>query len=189
MIKYIEEWRPVRVAITFLAAYKYFVLCKIIAIFVAAKQKRKDMATTNLKLGHIVKYANQVGMIISTCKENGYSIVLSDGNEVNADTTELEGVPLSKNILEIIGFKQFGTKSYISNFLRDSEKSKLGYDYPRLNFDFYNEKVSVSVFFHKIESRKDKESHHSITYLHELQEVYRSLGYTIPISTENLSLF
>ena len=173
----------------FLQHHKYFVFCKIIHTFVAVKQKLKTMAITNFKPGHIVKYANQVGMIISICKENGYPIILSEGNEVNVNTTELDGVLLSKNILEIIGFKQFGTKSYISNFLRNSEKSKLGYDYPRLNFDFYNEKVSVSVFFHKIESRKDKESHHSITYLHELQEVYRNLGYTIPISTENLSLF
>lgn len=146
------------------------------------------MTETKFKQGHIVKYANQVGMIISTCRENVYSIILSDGNEVNADTTELEGVPLSKNILEIIGFKQFGTKSYISNFLRNSEKSKLGYDYPRLIFDYYNGEVSASVFFHKIGSPRYKDNRHFITYLHELQEVYRSLGYTIPISAENLSL-
>lgn len=147
------------------------------------------MDLKNFTEGHIVKYANQIGMIISICRENEYSIILSDGNEVNANTTELEGVPLSKNILEIIGFKQIGTKSYISNFLRNSEKSKLGYDFPRLIFDYYNGEVSASVFFHKIGSPRCKENCHSITYLHKLQEVYRSLGYTIPISTEILSLF
>lgn len=146
------------------------------------------MTITNFKPGHIVKYANQVGMIISICRENGNLIILSEGNEVNVNTTELEGIPLSKSILEIIGFKQFGTKSYISNFLRNSKKSKLGYDYLRLIFDHYNGEVSASVFFHKIGSPRYKENRHFITYLHELQEVYRSLGYTIPISTENLSL-
>ena len=145
------------------------------------------MAITNFKPGHIVKYANQVGMIISICKENGYPIILSEGNEVNVNTTELNGVPLSKNILEIIGFKQFGTKSYISNFLRNSEKSKLGYDYPRLIFDYYNGGMSASVFFHKIGSPRYKESRHFITYLHELQEVYRSLGYTISLSPHMLT--
>lgn len=147
------------------------------------------MDLKNFTEGHIVKYANQVGMIISTYRETGYSIILVNGNEVNANTTELEGVPLSKNILEIIGFKQFGDKSYISNFLRNSEKSKLGYDYPRLVFDYYNGEVSASVFFHKTGNTMHKENRHSITYLHELQEVYRSLGYAIPISAESLSLF
>ena len=147
------------------------------------------MDLKNFTEGHIVKYANQIGMIISICRENEYSIILSDGNEVNANTTELEGVPLSKNILEIIGFQQFGTKSYISNFLRNSEKSKLGYDYPRLVFDFYNGEVAASLFCQKIGSPRYKENRHSITYLHKLQEAYRSLGYTIPISAENLSLF
>ena len=145
------------------------------------------MTTTKFKLGHIVIYANQVGMIISICRENGYSIILSDGNEVNANSTELEGVPLSNNILETIGFKQFGSKSFISNFLRNSEKSKLGYDHPRLIFDYYNGEVSASVFFHKIRIPRYKENRHSITYLHELQEVYRSLGYTISLSPHILT--
>ena len=147
------------------------------------------MDLKNFTEGYIVKYANQVGMIISICRENGYSIILSCGNEVKANTTELEGVPLTKEILKTIGFKQFGEKCYIPDFHKDFKKSELEYDYPQLIFDYYNGKVSASVFFHKIGSQRNKENRHSITYLHELQEVYRNLGYPIPILPENLSLF
>ena len=134
------------------------------------------MDLKNFTEGYIVKYATQVEMIISICRENGCSIILSCGNEV-------------KEILKTIGFKQFGEKCYIPNFHKDFKKSELEYDYPQLIFDYYNGKVSASVFFHKIGSQRNKENRHSITYLHELQEVYRNLGYPIPILPENLSLF
>ena len=149
-------------------------------------QKQKTMTTTNFKKRHIIKYANQVGLINSTCKETGYSIILSDRNEVNSNSSELEGIPLSKDILEIIGFKQFGDKSYISNFLQGCKKSELGYDYPRLTLGYLNRKMTVSVFFHKVESPNDKSSCHFIEYLHELQDVYKNLGYTISFSPQML---
>ena len=142
--------------------------------------------TINFKIGHIVKYANQVGLINSTCRETGYSIALSDGSKVNSDATKLEGVQLSKEILKIIGFQQFDDKSYIPNFLRDCDRSELDYDYPLLILDHFDGKMTASVFFHKVESSRNKSSCHFIEHLHELQEVYENLGYTIPLSPQTL---
>ena len=133
-----------------------------------------------------MKYANQVGLINSTCRESGYSMILSDGNEVNSNSSELEGIQLSKDILEIIGFKQFGDKSYISNFLRGCKKSELGYDYPQLTLSLFNGKMTGSVFFHKVERPNDKSSYHFIEHLHQLQEAFKNLGYTIPFSPQML---
>lgn len=144
------------------------------------------MALTNFTEGHIVKYANQVGLINSTCNKTEYSIQLYDGSEINSNPTELEGISLSKEMLEIMGFKHYYDTIYTPKFLLECKKSESVYDYPQLSLDCYDGKMVATVFCHKTGSARDKNIHHFIYHLHELQEIYRNYGYTIPLSMQML---
>lgn len=142
------------------------------------------MITKNYKKGHIVEYAKQVGTIVSISEGKECSIILFDGNEVQTNIANIKGILLSKQILKTIGFTQF-SKCYTSDFLKDTEKSKLGYDYPTVSLEYYDMNVIVSVFIRKLKGPKCTEVIH-INNLHELQDAYKDKGYTIPISSDML---
>ena len=144
------------------------------------------MITKNFKKGHIVEYAKQVGTIVSISERKECSIILFDGNKVQTNIANLEGIILSKQILKTIGFTQFDS-GYISSFLKDSGKSKLGYYYPTVSLGYYDNNVFGFVFIRNTKKHYTEIIH--INHFHELQEVYKEKGYSIPISSDMLFNF
>ena len=107
---------------------------------------------------HIVKYANQLGTIVSSYNDNTYIVELIDNSKIKLSSIELNPVPISYEILEFIGL--LAEENHESH-RNDSKIPR----FKKVNNEWFIENQAIN-------------------YIHELQDVLQKKG--IKLNNKNL---